>query len=130
MQCPDLSVEPGSRTLPGWADGAGMALPPQNDRSQPPSCAPDDHPVVRVQDILECISGRVYRFGISRGATLATARTAGGLGRYVASLWQVGGPKSAWWVRTEDDLLHQFPDEARAVRFFVTYLRRRADADC
>jgi hypothetical protein len=104
-----------------------MPIPPENDSPPLPEDSLRHLPTVGVGDIPLCITGRVYRFGVSRGATVATARMAGGRGRCAASLWQVHGEPLGWWVRTEDDRLHEFGEETDAVRFFVNYLRRLAD---
>ncbi len=77
----------------------------------------------RVCDIPERIDGRAHRLGVSRGATVATARFAAGYGWYAAGLWRAQADAEVWYVRTCDDRLHEFADEAAAVAFFLFYVR-------
>jgi hypothetical protein len=76
----------------------------------------------RVCDIPERIDGRAHCLGISRGATVATARFAG-YGWYAAGLWRAQADAEVWNVRTCDDRFHEFADEAAAVAFFLFYVQ-------
>lgn len=77
----------------------------------------------RVRDIPERIDGRAHCLGVSRGATVATARFAAGYGWYAAGLWRAQAEAEVWNVRTCDDRLHQFASEAAAVSFFLFYVQ-------
>jgi hypothetical protein len=81
----------------------------------------------RVRDIPDKISGSRHRLGISRGATVATARFAAGCGWYAAGLWRTHADREMWHVRTCDDRSTSFPDEVSAVAFFLSYAQDIAD---
>lgn len=81
----------------------------------------------RVRDIPERIDGKAHCLGVSRGATVATARFAAGYGWYAAGLWRAQANGEAWSVRTCDDRFFTFPDETAAVAFFLDYAKDIAD---
>lgn len=127
MFADEPTPEIGLAARPGSSKGGDASPLQEFDSSQVPD-APEEQPNLRVTDIPECIGGRVYCFGISRGATVATARMAAGRGRCAASLWQLCGQENAWRVRTADDHLHEFRAESHAVCFFVTYLQSLSES--
>ncbi|HYN38835.1 MAG TPA: hypothetical protein VES39_06270 [Rhodospirillales bacterium] len=81
----------------------------------------------RVCEIPDCINGQMHSLGVSRGATVATARFARGYGWYAAGLWRAKGEAEMWFVRTCDDRFHAFSDEEAAVGYFMGYAQALAD---
>jgi hypothetical protein len=81
---------------------------------------------LQVRDMPKRVSGRAHHLGICRGQSVAMARTAGGYGRTVASLWRVEGQAQAWRVGIDGGTTREFLDETVAVGFFLACLRKIA----
>jgi hypothetical protein len=100
--------------------------PASDQARQEPVCA--DNPMLVRQMPLR-VTGRAHHLDICRGQSVAIARTHGGYGHTVASLWQVQGQGQAWRVGIDGGPIRDFEEEATAVGFFLARLHSIAGSD-
>ncbi len=82
-----------------------------------------------VGDLPEMVRGRIADVRILRGPSVATARVAGGAGRYLASIAKTGSGTRGWRVHTADGKVFRFAGEEAAVAFFLLFVEAFADGD-
>jgi hypothetical protein len=86
----------------------------------------DDRIPRTIKELPQRIEGRLSDIWINSGPTVATARLGPGPGRYAADLWLIEGNPFPWRVRTDQQGVHRFGDEAEAVAFFLERLCQAA----